>query len=436
MGRMRGRPGRRWHYHVAAIVYHTSLRTRGPQLFVVNLPLEPLHLPTLTLVIGVVLFTAASIMTLVGATQRTYRGFWWWTAAQWGNMASAICLLMHDVHPWFLPASTLLTLQWPLTMLAGTRQFYARSNFRTPPWADLAVLVLGFGAYLLIWERNADDVGARVATFSLINIVNYGYTAWQVHSIRDWRKSPYLKTILLLLCVAVIVQVPRMLHAFGAWGAPVLDVNRVQQPAVLIGLVAGVMFSVYMCLLLTYERTEQDLRESHRQLRVLADFDMLTQVPNRRHFNEMAQQTLRLSPPGRSSLMVFNIDQFKLINEESGHAGGDEALKLVAGTARKMLRSRDLLGRLGGDEFIALLPDTSTHDALHVADRMVRQLDKERRVLHQKPLSLSFGVVQIQPQEAMSDATQRAEGALQQAKQQGRGQAVTGQAREIGRAHV
>jgi diguanylate cyclase len=224
----------------------------------------------------------------------------------------------------------------------------------------------------------------------------------------------------------VVVQMPRMLAAFGSWGAPIADANHVQQPVVLIGLVAGVMFSVYMCLLLTYERTEQDLRESHRQLRVLADFDMLTQVPNRRHFNEMAQQTLRLSPPGRSSLMVFNVDHFKQINEEHGHAGGDEALKLVAGTARKLLRSRDLLGRLGGDEFVALLPDTSTKDALHVADRMVRHLDRERRVLHQKPLSLSFGVVQIAANESMTDATHRADLALQQAKQQGRGRAVAG----------
>jgi diguanylate cyclase (GGDEF)-like protein len=197
---------------------------------------------------------------------------------------------------------------------------------------------------------------------------------------------------------------------------------------VLIGLVAAVMFSVYMCLLLTYERTEQDLRESHRQLRILADFDMLTQVPNRRHFNEMATQTLRLSPPGSSSLMIFNIDHFKQVNDESGHAGGDEALKLVAGSARKMLRSRDMVGRLGGDEFVALLPDTSINDALHVADRMVRHVDKERTALQQRPLSLSFGVVQILPGEALPEATQRADQALQEAKRQGRGRAVSADA--------
>ena len=83
------------------------------------LPLFDLHLPTLTLVVCVVLFTAAATMTLVGRTQRTYLGYGWWTTAQWLNTAGAICLVLKDHHPWLLPVSVLLTLQWPLTMLGG-----------------------------------------------------------------------------------------------------------------------------------------------------------------------------------------------------------------------------------------------------------------------------------------------------------------------------
>jgi diguanylate cyclase len=90
-----------------------------------------------------------------------------------------------------------------------------------------------------------------------------------------------------------------------------------------------------------------------------------------------------------------------------------------------MLRSRDMVGRLGGDEFVALLPDTTINDALHVADRMVRHIDKERASQQQRPLSLSFGVVQIQPDETLPDATHRADQALQEAKRQGRGRAVS-----------
>src|SRR5690606_2219202 len=159
-------------------------------------------------------------------------------------------------------------------------------------------------------------------------------------------------------------------------------------------------------------------------LRVLADIDMLTQLPNRRHFEDIAAQNLRVSARGSSSLMRLDIDHFKQINERYGHAAGDEALKLVAGSARKMLRNRDLLGRLGGDEFIILLPDTSVQDALHVADRMARHIDTERRSQRQPALSLSFGVVQMLSEEALTTATQRAEEAMHEAKRQGRNRAV------------
>lgn len=390
--------------------------------------LEPLHTPTLALVLGLVLFTASGIMTLVGLTQRTYRGYWWWTVAQWANTISAVALLFKDAHPYMLAVSVLLSLQWPLTMLGGMRRFYVRSNLPTEPWVDYFLLFIGFSGWMWVWLANPEDVGARVAMFSLINICGYLYCAWIVSCIRDWRQSIYLKVILFFLLGGAIFQVPRMLTGMASWGMTVNDPSLIQLPSSMLGLVIGVMFSVYMCLLLTYERTEHDLRESHRQLRVLADFDMLTQVPNRRHFNEIAGQTMRLCAPGSASLMLFDIDHFKQINDEFGHGAGDEALKLVAGGARKMLRSRDLLGRIGGDEFIALLPETSVNDALHVADRMVRHVDTERHGLQQAPLSLSFGVVQIMPGESLPEATHRADQALFEAKRQGRSRAVAAEA--------
>jgi diguanylate cyclase (GGDEF)-like protein len=77
------------------------------------------------------------------------------------------------------------------------------------------------------------------------------------------------------------------------------------------------------------------------------------------------------------------------------------------------------MGRLGGDEFVALLPDTTVKDALHVAQRMVRHVDRSRKALQQKPLSLSFGVVQILPDEQLPDAIHRAVLALDEARRQG-----------------
>ena len=170
------------------------------------LPLFDLHLPTLTLVVCVVLFTAASTMTLVGRTQRTYLGYGWWTTAQWLNTAGAICLVLKDHHPWLLPVSVLLTLQWPLTMLGGLRQFYIRSDFRTAAWVDLVVLAAGAGAYMAMWMHSPNDLGARVATFSLASVTGYLYAAWLVHGVRHQgpgRSGPYLKAVGLFMLAAV-----------------------------------------------------------------------------------------------------------------------------------------------------------------------------------------------------------------------------------------
>ena len=234
-------------------------------------PLFDLHLPTLTLVVCVVLFTAAATMTLVGRTQRTYLGYGWWTTAQWLNTAGAICLVLKDHHPWLLPVSVLLTLQWPLTMLGGLRQFYIRSDFRTAAWVDLAVLAVGGGAYMVMWMHSPHDVGARVATFSLASVTGYLYAAWLVHGVRHQgpgRSGPYLKAVGLFMLAAAVIQLPRLVSALGVWGAPVADPTQIQQPVVLVGLVAGVMFSVYMCLLLTYERTEQEIGRASCRERV------------------------------------------------------------------------------------------------------------------------------------------------------------------------
>mgnify|MGYP003334366503 CR=1 FL=1 len=389
--------------------------------------LPPLHLPTLTLVVCVVLFTAAATMTLVGATQRTYLGFGWWTAAQWANTASALCLTLQQHHPWLLPISALLTLQWPLAMLTGMRQFYIRNSFRSPAWVDGLLAIGGGCAYVAVWHASPQDLGARVASFSFVNVLFYLYAAWQVQAVRhdkDGRHSPYLKAILIFLVSAALVQMPRLVSALGSWGAPVADPEHIQQPVVLVALVAGVMFSVYMCLLMTYERTELDLRESHKQLRQMANFDLLTHVPHRRHFQELATQALALGAPGSATLMRFDIDRFRQLTIEHGHAAGDEALRQLASSARALLRSRDLLGRLGGEAFVALLPDTSVTDALHVAERLVRRIDQLCQQNQRPSLSLSFGVVQLQAHESLDEAIHRADEAMQEARRQGGNQLV------------
>jgi diguanylate cyclase (GGDEF)-like protein len=122
---------------------------------------------------------------------------------------------------------------------------------------------------------------------------------------------------------------------------------------------------------------------------------------------------------------MFDIDHFKQINDRFGHAEGDEALREVARCTREVLRARDVAGRIGGDEFAMLLPETTAEEAMSVAARVATRLDELHGGDQGAALSLSFGVVLTRGGENIADALHRADQALYEAKRQGRSRAVT-----------
>ena len=119
----------------------------------------------------------------------------------------------------------------------------------------------------------------------------------------------------------------------------------------------------------------QDITERkslEERLRRLADEDPLTNVPNRRSFEESVRMTLEVSARHQidGSLLMIDLDGFKDINDTHGHAVGDRTLAAVASALRSRLRSTDLLGRVGGDEFAVLLRATTGEQALGVASAL------------------------------------------------------------------
>jgi diguanylate cyclase (GGDEF)-like protein len=135
----------------------------------------------------------------------------------------------------------------------------------------------------------------------------------------------------------------------------------------LIFLVAafGALVSQFGLLLMTMDRLQAEMAQ-------LAGMDELTGAANRRRFLAACEQErIRSIRAGRPfCVMVIDIDRFKAINDDHGHAAGDEFLKLLAHTARTHLRSQDLLARLGGDEFSVLMPETNGEQAARTAARL------------------------------------------------------------------
>lgn len=162
------------------------------------------------------------------------------------------------------------------------------------------------------------------------------------------------------------------------------------------------------------------------ELRRLAQIDFLTGAATRRgFFLEMEKAISRFVRHSRSSaVVVFDIDHFKQVNDKYGHAVGDEVLKSVAEQVGSLMRTSDVLGRLGGEEFGVLLADTDLDQAKKAADRFRRAL--EEYVLDRDPplrVTASFGIAELRAEWLLGERwLARADEALYAAKRAGRNQ--------------
>lgn len=169
-------------------------------------------------------------------------------------------------------------------------------------------------------------------------------------------------------------------------------------------------------------------RQVERELTRLATEDTLTGIANRRRFTEEATRQLALAQRSRQalSLLIFDLDHFKRVNDNHGHQAGDAVLVETVRRALQVLRQSDLAGRWGGEEFVVLLPGSALQDALHVAKRL-RELVEASPMHHgdlRITVTLSGGVAQLLPDEHLEHLVGRADMALYRAKQEGRNRIV------------
>lgn len=173
------------------------------------------------------------------------------------------------------------------------------------------------------------------------------------------------------------------------------------------------------------EAASRELEVALARERILAREDALTGVTNRRQFFELGSRevsvALRYGHP--LSVVLIDVDDFKRMNDTFGHQAGDELLKRFARIARRHLRDADLFARYGGDEFVALLPNTHAAEAALVAERLRADLAVHDTVLEQGTLTvtISSGIAELLPADDTLDALiHRADMALYDAKQSGR----------------
>lgn len=352
---------------------------------------------------AVALVIAAAAVLAAGRRQASRRGWPWWMAALLGTAAGcALAILDRSADAAPLMAARGLLLAWPVLVLTALRRFHARQGLPTGPRADMAVLLVGLAASPWL---------PAPATFGL-----HLYVATLAWSARTDDGAGLLRLVGLLVALAAV---PAALAPWTGAGGPI----KVHA----LAAAGAMMVAGYAALSAMAARTERELRQSRRRFRVLAHTDPLTGVSNRRHFDDSAERLRRSDATRPPVLLLLDVDHFKLINDQLGHPAGDRALRLVGRCVQEALREGDLAARLGGDEFALVLPGATLPQAMAVAERIVERLQQQSPEHRLPVLSVSFGMVLMQAAESLSDALNRADRALYEAKRQGRSRAVAAQ---------
>ena len=340
--------------------------------------------------------------------ERSSRALAWWGVAY---LMGASSVMLWDVRD----SLTYLTPETPSALLfiacgmiwSGARLFHGRE-----------ILPGSMFAGALVWLVAVQSAGfahsehARVVLSSVIIAVYAFFTAFELR--RERRRDlaerwlsvaiPLLHSVVFLAPIAVILLVPTKASVDGLFALFAFQT---------IIYVVGTAFVV---MVMAKER----VAHVHK---TAAMTDLLTGLFNRRAFLEASDRLVagcgRKSQP--VNVLVFDLDHFKSINDRFGHAVGDEALRVFANTASANMRVSDVIGRLGGEEFAAILPGTVA-DATMVAERLrvAFQVAAIEIAGHAIGATVSIGIATAVAPVLVDDLLAQADAALYRAKSNGR----------------
>jgi diguanylate cyclase (GGDEF)-like protein len=283
-------------------------------------------------------------------------------------------------------------------------------------WRSAVTPALGLSIAVFLLCYWIDEIGLRALAASLI--LGAFYLAAAAALARGWARASMLRRFLALsmalLALVVGARGALVLLAPSGWGWMSNELLRQLYSAALYLLM---LLGGFGWLLLGRE----GLRDELARLEVV---DPLLDVGNRRGFFQMLAPWMSLArrPGPPTALVLFDLDQFKRVNDSYGHPAGDVVLRTVAEVCKRQLRDSDQLARLVGVEFAILLPRTGQDDAAMVAERMraaiaATPVKAERAMI---TLSASFGVTTIRPDDSSVTLLARADEALRTAKAGGR----------------
>lgn len=269
-------------------------------------------------------------------------------------------------------------------------------------------LLAGIGLGLVLAVGLADYRLGSEVSLAFIYLVPVAFVAWYAGRIRSLGTALCAGLAWYIANGGVRMFDESPLHSYG-------------------DLLTHLSFFIVVSLLVAYHR-----RLLERE-RTASRTDFLTGALNRRAFYELAEYEIdRVRRHTRPFTIAYiDVDNFKIVNDDLGHAAGDDALRQVVNNVRRNLRVTDSIARLGGDEFAILLPETDREAARAVVDK-VRHLVQEDMTAHGWPITFSIGVLTCEQPPASIDAMMHvADELMYQVKHQGKNAIVYSGCREM-----
>jgi diguanylate cyclase (GGDEF)-like protein len=305
-------------------------------------------------------------------------------------------------------ANSLVLASYTLQFLAVTRFLGVRRSLYPILIADAAALTVVF-----YYSQIQHNIVPRIIVTAIAVAFVRGRMALEL--LRFARRRPYTRLFGLVMTVFALMSCCRAIVCY-LHGAPS---DYMQAGALQTIATAGDL--IYICILGLFFFSMVSA-EVLAQIKDQSERDSVSDALNRRGIElKLAIELKRVERSGqRLSVALIDIDHFKNINDSKGHAAGDAALREVVTVISAQLRAYDYLGRYGGDEFLLILPQTSSIDALVVAER-INQAVRSFFSLGKTPhLTISIGLSEATPAEQSATLLARADLALYEAKHAGR----------------
>lgn len=304
-----------------------------------------------------------------------------------------------------------------------------RLNLR-PPVIILAGMLLGpiWGAVtggfidvssFLIWHNDMN----YMFVFTLLTMLRgfiAGYIFNYMFKSFNW-KSVIVSIAFPHLLISGIL-IPSVLYY--NYGVPLFNNSQIR---IFIQVFTIPLFTVIFYYMLNGMKKSKELKSLHSKLNEMLKVDNLTGLSNRRHFMDFLAKMHSLSQRHSHplSILMADIDNFKEINDNYGHHQGDQFLQAVSEVLKRKTRNEDLAARMGGDEFIVLLPETNLKEALHIANRIKKCVENIDILSEKESCSISIGAAQLKEDDNIESFLKRVDDALYKAKENGRNRVET-----------